>query len=199
MTLLDSSKKFSIIIDTSYKTCIWLVLDCKILDLSISDQRPSKKLLTNLNLILTQNNLAIGDIQDFYFCKGPGSYTGLRISQGLEEYLKLNKFNCYDFYSFEILKVLELKYLFVANAFKKEFFVAEKNCEQIEYRKISKDVLNSKRLDREVISYDDSLKDEDYFKVFDEKFSDFFNEVLSNKLEKDVFYYRSLSEEYKRL
>ncbi len=196
MTSLDSSKKFNIIIDTSHKVCIWLVQKDTIVDDSITEEQPSKALLIKMHEVLSRNKISLEEIDCFYFCKGPGSYTGLRISQGLEDYLKFNNLNCYDYYSFEILKVIESGYIFISNAFKNEFFVSEFKNDEIHYQKIKKEDLNSYKENKRLLSYDVKLGDIDYLDVFKNEFNQFFKEVLNRKNQREVFYYRTLSEEY---
>ena len=44
----------------------------------ISREQPQEVLLL-LDALLKKNNLALSDIAEIFVCKGPGSYTGLRV------------------------------------------------------------------------------------------------------------------------
>ncbi len=193
MTSLNSSNY--LIIDTSEACKVWFFFKGELEKTLNLKERPSVVLFESIHQILDEYSLDIREIERFYFCKGPGSYTGLRISEGLEQYLRMNKINCSGFYSFEILNLFDSNYCYLSNAFKNEYFFAWKD-KDIKYKKIKKEFLEQEIGELEVIS--SNCLEKTYDKFINDKIVDFLNYLKNENKVKEVFYYRSLDEEYKR-
>ncbi len=194
MTSSNSFKKF--IIDTSIGCNLWVIENDKILDSFFTDEKPSKFLFKKISDFLENNNLEMDLVDSFYFCKGPGSYTGLRISDSLQKYLELQNLKVKTYFNYQILNVLDENYVFVSNAFKDEFFLAKKS-DKISYQKVKKDLLSDYISSEKIVSFDSF--DRNYFNLFNDKIFKFIN-FIDNEMSdaKKIFYYRTLEEEYFR-
>lgn len=150
--------------------------------------------------LLEQNNLLWDDIIDIFLTSGPGSYTGMRVSEGIGQILELEGHNLYSFYHFDLLELVDPPALWLSDAFKGDLYL--------------RDVKGKSSL----ISVEDFRFDDypqtTWVTLFEEKLSvkgpvfvstatmikempeKIFPKIKSLQLRKPVFYYRNETEEF---
>lgn len=153
--------------------------------------------------LLNRNNTDIDSIEALIYCAGPGSYTGMRISEGLSSILSWQGLPVSTFYHFEVPQLCGISSgQWFSKAFKKENFVY----------KWSGDI-NSKNLvseldfsldtsersfckNEKVINKNDQVSfTDDLLKQFPDKIFKF---VVDRGECQDIFYYRSLDAEFSK-
>lgn len=194
----------SIYIDTTFNLIIGLLDVNKhwIEYLTFEDKKPSDKIHFEVYQLLEKYNLNINEIR-FFFANGPGSYTGMRLSEGFAKVLELSNIETYSFYHFEILELLNLHDSFWAtNAFKNEIFVFEfgnainkvkllSPNEFVEYKEKNK---KGYTLDKGAKFFENFISSNDLIKDNSEIL---FNTIQKNKMRKAPYYFRILEEEFK--
>lgn len=77
--------------------------------------------------LLSKYNLELSKLDAVIMMAGPGSYTGMRVSEGIAQVLEFEGIKVYSFHSFRIPKLLGLdELIWVYPAFKREIFKLEK-------------------------------------------------------------------------
>ncbi len=180
----------NIFIDASHSLTVGLLDESwNWIKFETTDQLPSITLHQSINQII--GNESWDKIDRFFFCKGPGSYTGLRLIEGLEQYLKFEKIKCHDFYSFELREILGLKNSFLYSAFKGQYLLSNK--ENILY--------NLEEIDESLDYYGEKLDERfNYKSILDliKKESKKIFPYIKNNESKKIYYFRPLSEEFKK-
>ena len=136
----------------------------------------------------------------FVMISGPGSYTGMRLSEGIANILKLAGFNVLSFFSFEIPVILKHKSgRWITNAFKNQFFIYEWDENKSHQYLINAEDINftSNYFSNTTNSLFSNLvmTSELIFKNPKEIFSF----VLARNTYSPSFYFRTLDEEFKSL
>ena len=161
--------------------------------------------------MLKKHNLSMTDVGKVFFLNGPGSYTGVRVSEGMAQVFKWLSLETYSFYHQDIPLLLDYKKgSFYVNAFKGEIFtfVWEGQSEKSNLYAISnlKDRKNEELLkgglsfsiepsdlEKELL-----LKDCIYTtKLLKDNPDKIFPLVVEKKLRKPPFYFRPLEKEFK--
>lgn len=97
----------------------------------LNNKKASQILHGEIYSLLKTHQLEIDDIDSFIVCTGPGSYTGVRLSQGFIQTLCWQKKNVSNFYLFEVPYFCGVQHgYFLCEAYKGEVFVYEWNHEQ---------------------------------------------------------------------
>ena len=104
------------------------------------EQKVSAQIHFDLFECLERNKIQIEQIQGLFYISGPGSYTGMRVAEGIGDLFELEKKNVYSFYHFDIpLLCGQPEGVWATEAFKKEYFVYEWNDKNKEHRLMDKD------------------------------------------------------------
>lgn len=78
--------------------------------------------------LLKKVGASFSQVEKIIYAAGPGSYTGMRITEGIANLAQVLKIEACGFYHYEIPRLKgETHYIWLSNAFKKEFFVYEEN------------------------------------------------------------------------
>ena len=89
---------------------------------TVAAQKTSAVIYPLLHQLLAEQNLKLTEIQHFYYAAGPGSYTGMRLAEGLAQIVRW-KIDVRSFYHFEVPAMLGIKRgWWVCSAFKQEYF-----------------------------------------------------------------------------
>ena len=171
------------------------------------DQKNVSLLHYDIERLCKKNHIKINQFKGFIFCAGPGGYTGLRVSDGISQTFSWFGFETYSFYHFELLTILGIKNgIWLSNAFKGEFFCF--NQEESKHTLIKESDYFIKNIDNKFYTH--------YFNAFSptsrNKFSidkvtetsqllksnpsTIFKQIISQKWKKELFYYRSIDQEF---
>ena len=167
--------------------------------MSLNEKKPSEIIHFEIFNILKKHNLKFSNIQIF-ISSGPGSYTGMRLSEGIAQVFELEKIPVYSFYHFEVPRLSGIDSGFwVTNAFKGQAFIfkwdkmgvekhlVDKEKFVIENEKFGFTLDNTDSLFLNLISTKSILKD---------KAPEIFSKILSQQLRVSPYYFRSLEEEF---
>ncbi|MBG07152.1 MAG: hypothetical protein CME68_00200 [Halobacteriovoraceae bacterium] len=159
--------------------------------------------------MLRKHGLSMSDIGKVFFLNGPGSYTGVRVSEGMAQVFKWLSLETYSFYHQDIPLLLNYeKGSFYVNAFKGEVFSFEWSEESKKSNLCAisnlKGNINSSEgalnffIEPSELEKELSLKDGLYTtKLLKEKPEVLFPSVLEKELRKPPFYFRPLEKEFK--
>lgn len=87
------------------------------------EKKPSEILHSEIFNFISRYDLDLKNI-NFFFSSGPGSYTGMRLGEGLAQVLAWDHKKVFSFYHFDVPRILGIKKGFwVSNAFKKQIFI----------------------------------------------------------------------------
>ncbi|MDH5580688.1 MAG: hypothetical protein OEY33_02175 [Bdellovibrionales bacterium] len=90
----------------------------------VSDKKSSALLHTLIHENLEALDIDVKELAGVFAVAGPGSYTGVRLSEGLAQVFDWQKIPTYSFYHFEVpyLSQIAEEGIFISKAFKGEFF-----------------------------------------------------------------------------
>lgn len=151
--------------------------------------------------LLKSHSTDINEISGLIYCAGPGSYTGMRVSEGLASILNWQGLKTYTFFHYEVPKLCNIdKGYWISKAFKKELFQYEWNGTKSSYKLIKEDSFLSPS-DGELFCKNSLFAASD-FKYTDqllEKFPEkIFKKVIERNNVDEIFYYRALEAEFSR-
>lgn len=136
---------------------------------------------------LKENNIDVSGLSGLIYLSGPGSYTGMRVSEGFAQILEWQNVKMNSFYHQDIAHMLDSSdWVWSAEAFKGEFFV---------YKDSSSKLLSKSEYDE--LKVKDNFSFVDTQKLIKEEPKLVFKYVLENNLRKDLYYYRPLEEEFR--
>lgn len=192
---------YSLYVDSSSSLVIGL-LDTQLNWLEYKDQfdqKPSEVIHTELYQLIQKYQLDIKNI-NFIFNAGPGSYTGMRLSEGLAQILEWDEKKVFSFYHFDIPLLAGVKTgSWVTNAFKGEVFIYRwdrlENSKELvaasDFVVVDKSVVYTLEAEKDfadLISTKQMLKKD--AKII-------FKSVLDQKLRQGPYYFRTLEQEFK--
>lgn len=167
----------------------------------LKEKRSSLVVHSLILKILSLHNLKFKNIIGLIMTSGPGSYTGMRVAQGIANILQWQKKKIISFYHFQIPYIVGVKEgTWIAKAFKREIF---------EY------TWNEKATKQTLYSEKDFVfkRTNNIYTHFLEKFetpllltsdlikknsSEIFPFLIKNEFKQNLFYYRSLEKEFTR-
>jgi tRNA threonylcarbamoyladenosine biosynthesis protein TsaB len=148
------------------------------------EKKPSEIIHDKLYFILNKFNLSIENVQ-FISIAGPGSYTGMRLSEGVSTILEWGGLKIFSLYHFEVPYLTGIESgRWVTNAFKNQVFLYEWNGEE------SKTTLLAECLDTEVYSLE---KTRELILLHSRRI---FPLVVQQDKFKETYYFRTLEEEF---
>ncbi|MCT4643326.1 MAG: hypothetical protein N4A33_13625 [Bacteriovoracaceae bacterium] len=187
---LDTTKGVTLgLLDKDFK---WLFYEF------FENAKGSSFLHFKINSILETNSLDLADIKNVFYVSGPGSYTGMRLSEGLKQVLEWSGKKCYSFYHFDIPKIVGIKSgTWACDAFKNEAFVYTWD-EKTEKKTL--DLLSDLNLSDVYTSFEsEKLKANTFTSkmIFNES-QKVFKYIKEHKLKKELYYFRTLEQEFGR-
>ena len=189
---IDSTLGLDIgLLDSSYS---WVEYIC------LGEKKPSEIIHFEIFNLLKKYNLNIFEMQCF-ISSGPGSYTGMRLSEGLAQVFELAKMKVYSFYHFDIPRYCDVPNGFwMTNAFKNQFFIYSWDGDKIEKYLVNKDAFiieNEKRgftLDENDALFGHLQSTKNLIK---NNAPEIFSKISAKKLRVEPYYFRSLDEEFR--
>ena len=167
--------------------------------LSLDEKKPSEIIHFEIYKILQKHNLKLSDIRCFV-SSGPGSYTGMRLSEGVAQMFELASMPVYSFCHFEVPILCGFENGFWAtNAFKGQVFIYNWKGENIEKQLVKKEDFF---IEDEAFGFTLDSNDPLFCKLIStknliqEKSSEIFSKIAAIKLRESPFYFRTLDEEF---
>lgn len=154
--------------------------------------------------LLTENNLEISDLTGVFLVSGPGSYTGMRLSEGVAQVLEWQGIKVVSDYHFNIPKRLgEENYLWFCNAFKGELFVFEGSTQK-KFLVNTKDMntfIQNRALNKAKTysHYDQEGFDHIEYtsKLIQENFGSLLKQFIDDQARASIYYFRRAEDEFK--
>ena len=159
--------------------------------------------------MLKKHGLDMSDMGKIFFLNGPGSYTGVRVSEGMAQIFKWLSLETYSFYHQDVPALLGHENgTFYVNAFKGEVFTYEwgegnERNSLCAIGNLKKKTIKPNEgfhffIEPTELEKDLSLEDCQYTtKLLQEKSEALFPLVLKKELRKPPFYFRPLEKEFK--
>lgn len=149
-----------------------------------------------IHSVLDQNDLSLNDIK-IISCAGPGSYTGMRLSQGLMNVLEIAAYSYQSFYHFEVPIFLGIeKGSWITNAFKKQYYrYSWSQMGKVFEQEIltQEDFQKQKGFYAEGIDVDPSFQTSKLIYCHPQAI---FESVLRRKVCRSIFYFRTIQQEF---
>jgi tRNA threonylcarbamoyladenosine biosynthesis protein TsaB len=168
--------------------------------MSLDEKKPSEIIHFEIFNIISKHNLKLKDMRCF-FASGPGSYTGMRLSEGLAQILEFEKVPVYSFYHFNVPFFCGIsKGFWATNAFKSQVFIYNWNDEKQKIHLVNKDAFT---IEDESYGYTLDANDSLFINLVSTKIliknkaRDLFSKVVALKLRVDPYYFRTLDEEFR--
>ncbi len=166
---------------------------------SLDEKKPSEVIHYEIYNLLKKYNLELKNMRSFV-SSGPGSYTGMRLSEGIAQVFELGHMTVYSFYHFDVPRLSGIKKGFWAtNAFKGQVFIYNWDGDQVEKHLVGKDSFTIEdkswgyTLDKNDPLFVDLAATKELIKNEPAKI---FSTVLEKKLRVPPYYFRSLEEEF---
>ncbi len=152
--------------------------------------------------ILENHHIEALGLKSVIICNGPGSYTGIRLGEGIGQLFELSKIPVFSFHQYEIPQILGYqKGQWVCHAFKKEIFNYvwdEKNVKDSlvaadEWKPLCEEVFSHQtegpwHLDGFILTTE----------LVHKKPKLIFEYILGHKIRRESYYFRPLDKEFKR-
>ncbi len=165
-----------------------------------SETKSTEGLHLQLVNILDELNLSLKDIGILFTAAGPGSYTGMRVSEGFAQIFKWQGIRTNSFYHFDVPQIMGIKnYVFICKAFKGEFFLKDSKTEGL-YNLSDLETVLSKYSDMTIFSHhsEDGLPNfSSTMDLIKERPEVIFPKVFEENLMVGPFYFRPLEKEFK--
>lgn len=173
--------------------------------LETEDKKSSASIHSHIYNLLEPRGLKVKDIKGLFQVAGPGSYTGMRISEGISQVLEWQNIPIYSFYHFSVPYILGMeKGAWVSKAFKNEIFLYEWRGSEVKKSLHAQDQLETLQ---------ESLRDElgefwTHFEGIFDNINNFSSHLIKGEqgklfahaaescLREKPFYYRSLENEF---
>lgn len=160
---------------------------------------------------LESNNLQFCDVQKIFYAAGPGSYTGVRMIEGISQVFRWEGLPTYSFYHFEVPSMLNIESgTWFSNAFKNEWFVHHWDSDESGHRLLNDEEMNKSLADcKKLYCLNDeqdkklevfsSMKLESTQKLIYNNPMQLFSKLEHQKIIREPFYFRSVEKEFKPL
>lgn len=166
----------------------------------IESKKSSALLHYEMDSILKKNGVDIENISGLIYVSGPGSYTGMRVSEGIAQIMAWQNIVTYSLYHFDIPEYAGMSPgYFVSKAFKGEAFVCMTDSEKKELipmstlaESVKGHIVYSNENDLDLSSVESTAT---IIKKYPQRV---FKHIVSNNIKKEVYYYRDLEQEFSR-
>lgn len=195
---IDTTKDITLgLLDNDFK---WLAYQF------YTDSKSSAIIHKLIDDLMIKFQTSIDNIEGVIQVAGPGSYTGMRVSEGILQVFSWQKIKTYSFYHFDVPAYLnEESGLWLGNAFKGEVFVyswwgSKHHFELIKNSDLDGLMLKNTHLPK-YRSFDLENSNVECLltsKMIYEQPQKIFSKVVSDKILKPIYYYRTIEQEYKR-
>lgn len=199
--------KANLYIDTSEHLIIGLLdQDFQWIEYLDTNERKGSGVIHGLiHEMLKRAQVSMDDIQDIFMLSGPGSYTGMRLGEGVAQVLEMEGRKIYSTYHFDLPALTGVKSgAWLSKAFKGELFIHHWNGEEENQALISEEDLQQKITELGVENSCYTHVPEGIFEGFKstveimkENVSTLCSHLKEKDIRKDPYYYRPLEKEFK--
>lgn len=184
---IDTTKYITIgLLDKDYN---WLSYNL------FKDLKASAAIHYKVQIELKKFDIEINELDEVIFMSGPGSYTGMRVSAGIAQVLNFSGIKTYSAYHYDIPRIMgEQRGVWLGDAFKNEYFAFSWNEEKSKAQLIKKDeyIFNQK----EYSSFNEKYPKLSTDILIKENPSIIIKKIVDTKINKELYYYRSLEDEF---
>jgi tRNA threonylcarbamoyladenosine biosynthesis protein TsaB len=165
----------------------------------IEGAQNSKILHYELHKILELHKLKFSQLEAVIINSGPGSYTGMRLTEGLAQILEWQKISVLSFYHFQVPEILDIEdYYWISTAFKGEWFIYSSSDSS---KKLIRDAELSNFIDQHQPIYTNydvkKIGLLETSELIHSNFEKVINYLLQNTLRETVYYFREAEVEFK--
>lgn len=152
--------------------------------------------------ILNKHNIEALQLESIFLCNGPGSYTGIRLGEGIGQLFELSHIPVYSFHQYEIPKILGVTAgQWVCHAFKKEVFNYFWDDQKISNELIA--ATEWTKVSSAIYTHQPSGPWESYNPVLTTQLlkdnpAPIFGHLKNNNIRRESYYFRPLDKEFKR-
>lgn len=172
------------------------------------DKKSSAKIHKIIYNQLKDNNLKIGELENVFGISGPGSYTGMRVTEGINQVLEMCGLRVYSFFHYQVPAFCDVTSgTWVANAYKSETFIYTWENDSNETnviptckfeQNLSKEIYRPRFFSAIPDDFQQILENtEDSTQLIRSHSNLIFAKVLKLNLREKVYYYRPLAKEFK--
>ena len=166
----------------------------------IETPRSASNIHPEVHSLLESSGSSLDEIDEVYLINGPGSYTGIRISEGVGQILELADKKIYSFHHFVVPQALGIeKGHWVSNAFKGEYFLYSWEGSSSNKELVAKDDCDLHSYGEKLYSHFEQTVGNEVLTsdLVKENPRDVFTWVKNNNLRERPFYFRSIENEFK--
>lgn len=184
---IDTTKYITIgLLDDNYE---WLKYDL------YKELKASAAIHFKIQEILQKNNIEIEKLDNVVYMAGPGSYTGMRVSAGIAQVLNFSGLKTYSAYHYDIPSILGIdKGDWIGDAFKNEIFLYSWDKQRNSSKLIKKNEYQTK--EDEFRSFNEVSKQLSTDHLIKENSSIVIKHIVNEEMNRNLYYYRSLEEEF---
>ena len=166
------------------------------------EKKPSEVIHVEIYNLMKRHNLNLGTM-NFFFSAGPGSYTGMRLGEGIAQVLAWDSKNVFSFHHFDVPGLIGVeKGFWVTNAFKGQVFIYNWDLKKKTAEKELVDSADFKIVDADLgYTMSSDIKDFNHLKKTKDLVKNssvlIFAKVYQDKMRQPPYYFRTLEEEFK--
>jgi tRNA threonylcarbamoyladenosine biosynthesis protein TsaB len=147
-----------------------------------------------MDKLLGEHSLSWETLDGLIVSSGPGSYTGMRVSEGIAQILEIDNLPVYSFYHFEIISDLGMSGYWISEAFKGEFFFYDTQSETARLLNLEQLILELEKCEN-IFALDRQVRGVDYtfqstLDLLKENPSKVFSKITSSSRRQTPYYYR---------
>ncbi len=167
----------------------------------VQNKKGSHVLHSIIYSALSEKGIKVDDLKGIFLANGPGSYTGIRVAEGISQVLEMEGMPVYSFYNFEVPAFCQIEeYDFFSEAFKGEVFHYQYKGGEEKFSLIKEETFkemdhssdHSYHLDGEVLEVNLSRM----YDLFKPHSVDIFSRVLKRAKHLPPYYYRPEEKEF---
>lgn len=167
----------------------------------VQNKKGSQVLHSVIYTLLSDAGKKIDDLKGIFLANGPGSYTGIRVAEGISQVLEMEGLPVFSFYHFEVPKFCDQKdYEFVSEAFKGEIFCyCFKNGNESSRLLKEEEFIHSYDTEKEIYHLDGEILEYSVNRLYDlykPRSVDIFSKVLERGKHLPPYYYRAEEKEF---
>lgn len=174
----------------------------------IENRKGSQLIHSVVYEMMEEANAKTKEIDGIFLANGPGSYTGIRVAEGMGQVFEIEGIPVCSLYHFEVPFFCEIKnYSFFSEAFKGEVFHYRREGEKSSHQLIPKEdfLLLMEKKERSTLlgdcfSLEANLLGREMrgiYQLYEKQSPDIFTKAMERKEHLPPFYYRSAEKEFK--